>query len=148
MKFKTRLYVTFLTIVLLPLVLTLLAFVGLWTIMSSQETDFGIESGYSVISEPLESLGKSTEDAYNSGWTDGSEDGYHKGYQSGYTDGLEVVAVEVARVSGRMAMIPDIPMLGNQHMIAATRTDLKLVVVRQFTTSINIAILVPAGPTT
>lgn len=31
----------------------------------------------------------STEDAYNSGWTDGSEDGYHKGYQSGYTDGLE-----------------------------------------------------------
>lgn len=29
----------------------------------------------------------STEDAYSSGWTDGSEDGYHKGYQSGSTDG-------------------------------------------------------------
>ena len=31
----------------------------------------------------------STEDAYNSGWTDGSEDGYHKGYQSGRTDGYD-----------------------------------------------------------
>lgn len=31
----------------------------------------------------------STEDAYNSGWTDGSEDGYHKGYQSGTTDGYD-----------------------------------------------------------
>lgn len=36
----------------------------------------------------------STEDAYNSGWTDGSEDGYHKGYQSGYTDGLGACSAE------------------------------------------------------
>ena len=64
MKFKTRLYVTFLTIVFLPLVLTLVAFVGIWTIMSNQEKDFGIEGDYSVVSEPLESLGKSTESAY------------------------------------------------------------------------------------
>ena len=64
MKFKTRLYITFLTIILLPLVLTLLAFLALWTFMSAQETDFGIERGYSVISEPLESLGKSTEEVY------------------------------------------------------------------------------------
>lgn len=31
----------------------------------------------------------STEDAYSSGYTDGSEEGYHKGYPSGYTDGYD-----------------------------------------------------------
>ncbi len=65
MKFKTRLYVTFLTIVFLPLFLTLVAFMGLWFFMSSQEPDFGIEGDYSVVSEPLESLGKSTESVYH-----------------------------------------------------------------------------------
>ena len=64
MKFKTRLYITFLTIVFLPLALTLIAFMGIGTFMSNQELDYGIEGDYTVASEPLESLGKSTEATY------------------------------------------------------------------------------------
>lgn len=65
MKFKTRLYITFLMIVLLPLFLMFLAFIGIWSFMSNREVDFGIEGDYSVVSEPLEALGRSTEGVYN-----------------------------------------------------------------------------------
>lgn len=64
MKFKTRLYITFLTIVFLPLFLTFVAFIGIWTFMASKEMDYGIEADYSIISEPIESLGNSTEGTY------------------------------------------------------------------------------------
>lgn len=65
MKFKTRLSITFLTIVFLPLFLTFLAFVGIWMFMASKEADYGIENTYSIVSEPLESLGKTTEATYD-----------------------------------------------------------------------------------
>lgn len=64
MKFKTRLYITFLTIVLLPLFLTFLAFVSIWSYMAGREVDFGIEGDYFITSEPLEALGRSTEGTY------------------------------------------------------------------------------------
>ncbi len=64
MKFKTRLYITFLTIVFLPLALTLIAFLGIGSVMSNREVNYGIESDYTVVSEPLESLGKTTESTY------------------------------------------------------------------------------------
>ena len=64
MKFKTRLYITFLTIVLLPLFLTFLAFVSIWSYMAGRETDFGIEGDYFAASEPLEALGRATEETY------------------------------------------------------------------------------------
>lgn len=64
MKFKTRLYITFLTIVLLPLFLTFLAFISIWSYMMGREVDFGIEGDYFVASEPLEALGRSTEGTY------------------------------------------------------------------------------------
>ena len=63
MKLKTRLYVTFFTIVILPLLLTFIAFVGIWGFMSVRETEYGIENN-STVSEPLDSFGKSTENVY------------------------------------------------------------------------------------
>ena len=74
MKFKTRLYITFLTIVFLPLALTLIAFMGIGAFMSNQELDYGIEGDYNVASEPLESLGKSTEATYTELMNQISED--------------------------------------------------------------------------
>lgn len=65
MKFKTRLYITFLTIVFLPLALTFIAFMGIATYISKQELGYGIEGNYTVVSEPMESLGKSTEATYS-----------------------------------------------------------------------------------
>lgn len=65
MKFKTRLYITFLTIVFLPLALTFIAFMGIATYISKQELGYGIEGNYTVVSEPMESLGKSTEETYS-----------------------------------------------------------------------------------
>lgn len=72
----------------------------------------------------------STEDAYNSGWTDGSEDGYHKGYQSGrtdgyddgwgpgyesgYTDGLEACSGSSCNLSYQTINLNQIPIVYNQ----------------------------------
>lgn len=64
MKFKTRLCITFLTIVLLPLFLTFIAFIGIGVFMASKDIDYGITDDYSIITEPLESMGKSTESTY------------------------------------------------------------------------------------
>lgn len=65
MKFKTRLYITFLTIVFLPLLLTFAAFIGIWTFMTSHENDPELKDNYSLVSEQMDSLGKSTEAVYN-----------------------------------------------------------------------------------
>lgn len=64
MKFKTRLYITFLTIVFLPLFLTFIALIGIWTFMSKQEADLGLTENYTLVTEQMDSLGKSTEAIY------------------------------------------------------------------------------------
>lgn len=65
MKFKTRLYVTFITIILLPLALTFLAFVTLGVFASSQDDGLKITDEYATtMSDPIEAMGEATADAY------------------------------------------------------------------------------------
>lgn len=66
MKFKTRLVVTFATIVLLPLILTATAFfvIGLNIVQSRQTT--GMETvDYTAVSEAVEEIGKQTQKIYD-----------------------------------------------------------------------------------
>lgn len=66
MKFKTRLWVTFITIVMLPLVLTAVAFmsIGVYLLRSQQNYEME-EVDYSAMSENMESVSKKTEEIYD-----------------------------------------------------------------------------------
>lgn len=65
MKFKTRLYVTFATIVLLPLILTAVAFITIGvTLMHSQQATGMGEVDYSAISDSMQTVGEQTQDLY------------------------------------------------------------------------------------
>ncbi len=66
MKFRTKLIITFLTILILPLVMTSVAFIGIGLYMTYHaERAYGIEiSGYNIFSETLDSYGIDTEDVY------------------------------------------------------------------------------------
>lgn len=53
MKFKTRLIITFLTIILLPLVLACTAFLGIGAVLSRGQEEFGIQNNdYNVMIDP------------------------------------------------------------------------------------------------
>ncbi|MBO5057212.1 MAG: HAMP domain-containing histidine kinase [Lachnospiraceae bacterium] len=55
MKFKTRLLVTFLTIILLPLALAITAFLGIGTYLSRQQEEYGFRnSDYNVLIDPTQ----------------------------------------------------------------------------------------------
>ncbi len=66
MKLKTRLFITFLTIIILPLLLSSIAFMGIGTIlMRTQQEDYGMKDiNYSMMSENIEAYGKITEELY------------------------------------------------------------------------------------
>lgn len=66
MKLKTRLMITSLTIVILPLLLTAIAFMIIGTyLMRSEQLSYGIEKiNYAAMSESLESIGGLTEEMF------------------------------------------------------------------------------------
>ncbi len=66
MKFKTKLIITFLTILVLPLILSGIAFVGIGvTIVHNSDLRYGIEtSDYRTISDSLASFSEMTEELY------------------------------------------------------------------------------------
>lgn len=65
MKFKTRLRVTFITIILLPLVLTALAFITIGIYLMNMQQGFQLdELDYSMMSESLEAFVNTTDKAY------------------------------------------------------------------------------------
>ncbi|MEG1846868.1 MAG: HAMP domain-containing sensor histidine kinase [Lachnospiraceae bacterium] len=66
MKLKTRLLITFLTIIILPLILTSIAFMGIGTVlMRSEQADYGIEQmDYKMISDTAQTYGKATEELF------------------------------------------------------------------------------------
>lgn len=65
MKFKTRLVVTFSTIILLPVVLTVVAFFVIGIFLISSKPDYGMREGnYALMAENLENLNSSTEQVY------------------------------------------------------------------------------------
>lgn len=65
MKFKTRLRVTFITIILLPLMLTILAFMVIGIYLMSMQKGIGIhELDYSMMSESMQEFVNTTDEAY------------------------------------------------------------------------------------
>ncbi len=66
MKFRTRLYITFITIILLPLALTAVAFfsIGIY-LVNEKKIDVGTKVDYSLFSESIQDFGDITEDTYN-----------------------------------------------------------------------------------
>ncbi len=65
MKFRTRLQVTFMAIVILPLVLTVLAFIIIGGVLFHPDRDVTItEIDYTMMSDGIQSFGKITEELY------------------------------------------------------------------------------------
>lgn len=66
MKFKTRLVVTFVTIILLPLVLTATAFMGIGFYIINQRQNYGPDKwDYLSLAESMESINTETEEIYD-----------------------------------------------------------------------------------
>lgn len=65
MKFKTRLLITFLTIVLLPLILTAIAYLSIGGYLLNAEREFGmVNSDYTMLSDPMHSFGQISEEMF------------------------------------------------------------------------------------
>ena len=66
MKFKTRLWITFVTIIILPVILTAIAFACIsFYVINSESKDYGIEiKDYTMLSDSLSSFGKLTDEAF------------------------------------------------------------------------------------
>ena len=66
MKFKTRLLVTFLTIVLLPLLLTMIAFMSIGGYLMNAQREYGlINMDYTMMSEPGQAFERIAEEVFN-----------------------------------------------------------------------------------
>lgn len=67
MKLRTRLFITSITIVMLPLLLTAIAFLSIGAyLMRSEQLSYGIEKiNYAAMSESLESIGDLTEEMFD-----------------------------------------------------------------------------------
>ncbi|MDO4332807.1 MAG: HAMP domain-containing sensor histidine kinase [Eubacteriales bacterium] len=67
MKFKTKLAITFLTIILLPVLLSLVAFIVIGTVMvRSADQAFGLEtSDYSMMSDSIDAFSRGTDELFN-----------------------------------------------------------------------------------
>lgn len=70
MKLRTRLLVTFSTIILLPLILTMLAFWVISAVISrNTQLGYGIDkANYTIIAETMDELNKKTEEIYQNLW--------------------------------------------------------------------------------
>ena len=65
MKFKTRLLITFLTIVLLPLMLTMIAFMSIGGYLMNAQREFGlVNMDYTMVSEPEQAFEKISEEIF------------------------------------------------------------------------------------
>ena len=67
MKFRTKLAITFLTIILLPVLLMLIAFSGLGLMMTrTADRNYGLETvDYSTISDSIDAFSRRTDDLFN-----------------------------------------------------------------------------------
>ena len=65
MKFKTTLLVTFLTIILLPLLLTMIAFMSIGAYLMNAQREFGLVNlDYNMMSEPAQTFERITEEIF------------------------------------------------------------------------------------
>lgn len=67
MKFKTKLAITFLTIILLPVLLSLVAFMAIGTVLvRSADQAYGLETtDYSMMSDSIDAFSRGTDDLFN-----------------------------------------------------------------------------------
>ena len=67
MKFKTKLIITFLTISLLPMLLSLLAFLAIGTaLVWTADRQFGLETAdYSMMSDSIDAFSRRTDELFN-----------------------------------------------------------------------------------
>ena len=64
MKFKTRLYITFIMIIALPMMLTALAFCGIGLYLMNVQKGFPADFNYSAVSENMKEIVESTDKAF------------------------------------------------------------------------------------
>ena len=64
MKFKTRLYITFIMIIALPMLLTALAFCGIGLYLMNVQKGFPADFNYSAVSENMKEIVESTDKAF------------------------------------------------------------------------------------
>lgn len=76
MKFRTRLWITFAAIIILPVILTLIAFGAIsFHLINSEGKSYGIEiKDYTMLSDSLSSFGKLTDEAFYKLWAQVSMD--------------------------------------------------------------------------
>lgn len=76
MKFKTKLAITFVTIILLPVVLSLVAFMAIGiTMVRSADKNYGMETtDYSMMSDSIDAFSRATDDLFNVIWEKAKQD--------------------------------------------------------------------------
>ncbi len=76
MKFKTKLAITFLTIILLPVMLSLVAFLAIGTVLiRSADESYGLETtDYSMMSDSIDAFSRGTDELFNMIWEKAKND--------------------------------------------------------------------------
>lgn len=76
MKFKTKLAITFLTIILLPVLLSLLAFMAIGTVLiRAADENYGLETtDYSMMSDSIDAFSRGTDELFNMIWENAKND--------------------------------------------------------------------------
>lgn len=93
MKFKTKLAITFLTIILLPVLLSLVAFLAIGTVLvRTADQNFGLETtDYSMMSDSIDAFSRGTDDLFNMIWEKAKNDPGRL-EDTNYLTGLNVTA--------------------------------------------------------
>lgn len=93
MKFKTKLAITFLTIILLPVLLSLVAFLAIGTVLvRTADQNFELETtDYSMMSDSIDAFSRGTDDLFNMIWEKARNDP-ERLEDSNYLAGLNVTA--------------------------------------------------------
>ena len=90
MKFKTRLWITFVTIIILPVILTSIAFgVVSYQVIHKEGLNYGIEiNDYTMWSDSISSFGKLTDEIFYNYVSDKSSNEEHIFTYDGVTESL------------------------------------------------------------
>ena len=97
MKFKTKLAITFLTIILLPVLLSLCAFLGIGTIMMRSGGQTTYDEGmraYSMMSESIDAFSQATDELFDR-IQEQARENTHRLEDKAYLDKLNEEAAEI-----------------------------------------------------
>ena len=97
MKFKTKLAITFLTIILLPVLLSLCAFLGIGTIMMRSGGQTTYDEGmraYSMMSESIDAFSQATDELFDT-IQEQARENTHRLEDKAYLDKLNEEAADI-----------------------------------------------------